>query len=760
MKKQSVLILFTLLFSLFTQAQQAHIRGFVYDKENGEPIIFTNVILKELMIGKATDINGFYELSKVKPGTYTLMCWSIGYDTAKSTVILYAGRITTQNLYLKSRKLELDEIEIRGDRQKVKENINISTNVITQKELKQLPTFGGEPDLVQYLQVLPGVNFSGDQGGQLYMRGGPPVMNKVLMDGMIIYNPFHSIGLFSVFDADIIKNADVSSGGFNAQYGGRISGVIDVSTREGNKKRFAGKIAVNPITAKILLEGPINKFTEGGGSSSYIFSYKTSYLDKTGKVLYSYADPVYGLPYSFNDLYAKYSNISPNGSRVNLFGFSFDDLANFSTNHYKWKSNGFGGNLLIIPEGSTVQINANLGYSSYLMKQIEADGLPRESSINSFNASVYFSNFIGNKDDIRYGFDAVGFSTNFNYINGVGRKLEQSDYSTEVHGFIKYKKVFRRFVFEPGIRVIYYSSLSEGSFEPRLGLKYNAGSAVRLKLAAGKYSQNLMSAVSDRDVINLFYGFLSSPDKVNSETKRQTAEHLVGGIELDMGRFIEINIECFYKNFSQITNINHDKIYDDNQENQKFDYHLRADIIKETGKAYGGDARLKYERKSIYLWAVYSLTYVTRNDGLQNYVPHFDRRHNINIVLTYQTGYKKSWSFNSRWNYGSGFPFTQTQGFYELLNLQGGVSSNIINQNGNLGINYNSETNTGRLPYFHRLDLSISKKFFIREHQILTITASATNVYNRENIFYFDRVNYKRINQLPIMPTLGVNYSF
>ncbi|MDP1725747.1 MAG: TonB-dependent receptor [Bacteroidota bacterium] len=760
MKKLTVLIFFSLLFSSITQAQQAHIRGFVYDKENGEPIIFTNVILKELMIGKATDINGFYELSKVKPGTYTLMCWSIGYDTAKSTVTLYAGRITTQNLYLKSRKLELDEVEIRGDRQKVKENTNISTNVITQKELKQLPTFGGEPDLVQYLQVLPGVNFSGDQGGQLYMRGGPPVMNKVLMDGMIIYNPFHSIGLFSVFDADIIKNADVSSGGFNAQYGGRISGVIDVTTREGNKKRFAGKIAVNPITAKILLEGPINKFTEGGGSSSYIFSYKTSYLDKSGKLFYNYADPVNGLPYSFNDVYVKFSNISPNGSRVNLFGFRFDDLANFSTNKYKWNSNGFGGNILVIPEGSTVQINANLGYSGYLMKQIESDGLPRESSINSFNASVYFSNFIGNKDDIRYGFDAVGFSTNFNYINGVGRKLEQSDYTTEVHGFVKYKKVYNRFVFEPGIRIIYYSSLSEGSFEPRFGMKYNAGSAVRLKLAAGKYSQNLMSAVSDQDVINLFYGFLSSPDKVNSDSKRQTAEHVVGGIELDMGRFIEMNIECFYKNFSQITNINHAKIYDDNQDNQNIDYHLRADIIKETGNAYGGDARLKYERKSVYLWAVYSLTFVTRNDGLQNYVPHFDRRHNVNIVFTYQMGYKKSWSFNSRWNYGSGYPFTQTQGFYELLNLQGGVSSNIINQNGNLGINYNSAANTGRLPYFHRLDLSVSKKFFIREYQVLTVTASATNVYNRENIFYFDRVNYKRINQLPIMPTLGINYTF
>ncbi len=758
MKKSVFASIFGLFMSLWANAQHAEIRGFVYDKENGEPIIFTNVVIKELMIGKATDINGFYALTKMKPGSYTLLCWSLGYDTAKAQVNLTEGRITTQNLFLIRRKFELNEVEIRGDRQKAKENVNISSNIITQKELKQLPTFGGEPDLVQYLQVLPGVSFSGDQGGQLYMRGGPPVMNKVMMDGLIIYNPFHSIGLFSVFDADIIKNADVSSGGFNAQYGGRISGVIDVNTREGNKKRFSGKIAVNPITAKILLEGPISKFTENGGSSSYIFSYKTSYLDKTSKTLYNYADVANGLPYSFNDLYGKFSNISQNGSRINLFGFMFDDLANFSSSKYNWNSTGFGGNLLLIPDGSTV-INANMGYSKYLMKQIELDGLPRQSSINSFNAAINFTNYLGSKDDIKYGFDAVGFSTNFNYVNGVGRVLSQSDYTTEIHGFIKYKKVLGRFVFEPGLRGVYYSSLTEGSFEPRLGIKYNASSTVRLKFAAGKYSQNLMSAVSDQDVVNLFYGFLSSPDKVNSNYTRQKANHYVGGVEFDLGKYIEMNFECFYKVFNQITNINRDKIYDDDPEHNDKPYYLKGDVIKETGQAYGGDARLKFEKKNAYLWAVYSLTYVTRNDGIRDYVPHFDRRHNINIVFTYQMGHKKSWSINTRWNFGSGFPFTQTQGFYELLNLNGGVSSNINNQNGKLGIYY-TDINTGRLPYFHRLDLSISKKFYVKDNQIITFTASATNVYNRENIFYFDRLNYKRINQLPFMPTLGFNYTF
>ncbi|GAB1449429.1 carboxypeptidase regulatory-like domain-containing protein [Bacteroidota bacterium] len=764
MKKIYILLSLFLLVITSLNAQTGEVRGFVYDKSNGEPIIFTNVVVKELMIGKATDINGFYSINRLKPGKYTLMCWSIGYDTSKVTVEIGAGRIATHNLYLKQKNTQLGEVSIKADRQKAKENVNISTNVITQKELKQLPTFGGEPDLVQYLQVLPGVNFSGDQGGQLYVRGGPPVMNKVMMDGMIIYNPFHSIGLFSVFDADIIRNAEVSAGGFNAQYGGRISGIIDVTTREGNKKQFGGKISANPITAKVLLEGPISAFSEGGSSSSIIASYKTSYLNKTASTFYPNADPTYGLPYSFSDLYGKFSHITANGSRLNLFGFNFADNADFSTTKYNWNSSGFGGNLLVIPDGSSTIINAAFGYSNYLMKQVESDGLPRESSINGFNGSIYFTNFLG-KDEVKYGFDAVGFATDFNYLNSAGRRLEAKDYNTEVQGFVKYKKVWDRLVIEPGLRAIYYASLAESSIEPRLGMKYNASSSIRLKLAAGTYSQNLMSAVSDQDVVNLFYGFLSSPSKVNGTSsgyKRQTAEHLVAGIEFDLGRFVEVNSEVFFKNFSQITNTNRDKIYDDNERYQSKPYWERADIIKESGRAYGADFRVKYEKKRTYIWAVYSLTFVDRflqKDVLVTYFPHFDRRHNFNLVYTYQFGKQNSWSLNTRYNLGSGFPFTQTQGFFEKIPLNGGVASNYTNANGQMGIAY-TDVNSGRLPYFHRVDVSLSKKIIFGEHNVLSIIASATNLLNRENIFYFDRLNYKRINQLPIMPTLGINWSF
>lgn len=755
-------IIFSLCVSVKAQTT-GEVRGFVYDKKNGEPIIFTNVFIKELAVGKTTDINGFYAISKLKPGSYLLQCYSIGYDTASVNIVIESGKIITHNLYLNPVEIVIDEVKISADRQKAISEVKISANTITQKELKALPSFGGEPDLVQYLQVLPGVVFSGDQGGQLYIRGGSPVQNKVLLDGMTIYNPFHSIGLFSVFDADIIRSADVYAGGFNAQYGGRIGAIIDVNTREGNKARFGGKLAVNPITSKVLLEGPISKFSEGGSSSSFIVSYKTSYLDQTSKTLYNYADKN-GLPYSFNDLYGKLSYNSSNGSKINVFGFNFSDHANFVQTKYNWNSYGIGTNFLVIPEGATI-INGVVAYSNYEMQQVEQDNQPRNSSINGFNVALNFTYYLG-KDDIKYGLEMNGFSTKFNYVNNNGRLLNQDEYTTELAGFFKYKKTLGRFIVEPGIRIQGYASLGEYSFEPRIGAKWNAKSWLRFKAAGGFYTQNLLSAVSDQDVVNLFYGFLSGPDNTPEtfdgktiNSRLQKAWHTGAGVEVDLGKYSEINIEGFFKNFSQLTNINRDKIYDDVPEFQDKPERQRADYIIETGYSYGMDFRYKYEYKRFYFWLVYSLTFVDRFDGTRNYFPHFDRRHNLNIVTTYNFGKEGSWSANARWNLGSGFPFTQTQGFYPQLNLNGGISGDVLTQNGQLGIYY-TDINTGRLPTFHRLDLSLSKKIKFSERVQMTVTAAATNVYNRSNIFYFDRVRYQRVNQLPIMPTLGINLSF
>jgi hypothetical protein len=761
--------LFLMIFGISSvqgQESTGTVRGFVYDKSSGEPILFTNVFLKGTTYGASTDVNGFFSISRVPAGTYTLVSTYLGYDTAAVQVTVKPGGIINQKLFINKSSIQLKAIEVSAEKQEQLTAVKVSVETVTPKQITQIVSVGGDADIAQYLQVLPGVVFTGDQGGQLYIRGGSPVQNKVMLDGMIIYNPFHSIGLFSVFETDIIKNADVYTGGYNANHGGRISAVMDVTTRDGNQKRLSGKIGASPFMSRIVLEGPLARPKNPDKlAPTFVIAGKSSYLNRTSPVLYSYADSN-GLPFSFNDIYAKTTFKSKNGSKLSLFGFNFNDRVNFrQIADIGWNSLGLGANFVLIPEGSTSLISGTMAYSDYQAEQTEADGAPRQSGITGFNGNINITQFLGT-DEVVYGVDVVGFSTNFRFTNPGGLILSQDANTTELAAYAKYKYLTEKLVLEPGFRIHAYSSLGEVSLEPRLGAKYNVSKKLRLKFAGGVYSQNLISAQSDRDIVNLFYGFLSGPDNLprtfdgaEVTSKLQKARHAIAGAEIDLGRHLEFNVETYIKDFNQLTNINRDKIYEDIQEFADKPDFLKKDYIIERGQAYGFDFRLKYDRKRFYAWATYSWTYVDRFDGIRTYNPSFDRRHNINLVSTYTFGKDLNWELSGRWNFGSGFPFTQTQGFHPNINVDNGINTDFLSQNGGLGIVY-AEFNQGRLPTYHRLDVSVRHTYAISDRSELDFNFSISNMYNRQNIFYFDRVRFSRVNQLPILPSLGVTLSF
>lgn len=739
----------------------------MYDKETGEPVIFTNVLLKGTTKGASTDVNGYFSITKIEPGDITLQVTYFGMDTLEEKVTVTADGIETVKLYMKAAQ-EMKTVVVSAETAVKTTEVQMSNFQITPKDMQQLPTVGGEPDLAQYLQVLPGVVFTGDQGGQIYIRGGLPVHNKVLLDGMVIYNPFHSIGFFSVFDPDIIRNADVSTGGFNAEHGGRISSIMDITTRNGNNRRFSGKVAVNPFLSRVLLEGPLKKASDDSeGSSSFIFSGKHSYLNTTSQALYTYAD-TNGLPFNFTDLYGKMSFNASNGSKFNVFGFHFRDNVNYrAVSDYDWRTSGFGSNFVLIPSNSPVLISGEFAFSNYGVTLQEKDQAPDSSSVSGFNLGLDFTYFLG-RDELKYGIELNGFSTDFTFFNSVGRKISQQDFTTEIAGYFKYRLTRDKIVIEPSFRLHYYASLATFSPEPRLGIKFNATKKLRFKYAGGLYSQNLLSANSDRDVVNLFYGFLSSPENLpdtydgQDVTHRlQKAIHNIAGFELDLSKKLSLNVEGYYILFTQLTNINRDKLFDEDAEGVP-DF-LKTDFIIEKGKSYGVDIVLKYDYRQFYFWAVYSLGRVTRDyetdQGVVTYAPHYDRRHNVNLVASYRFGEGDSWGIDARWNMGSGFPFTLTQGFYEMLDFNGDITGDYTTENGTLGIEY-GELNGGRLPYYHRLDITVKKKFILGEHAQLEANVGVTNLYNRQNIFYFDRIRYERVDQLPILPSAGISFKF
>ena len=771
--KAVLLILFVFVIPAgFLFGQDASIRGFVYEKENGEPVLFSNVYLQGTNMGGSTDINGYFSITRVPEGSYTLLVTYLGYDTIREAIQLRKGEVINKKFQLVESSVSLGTVNVTAERIEAMTETKTSVINLTPKTLKKIPSIGGQADLAQYLQVLPGVIFTGDQGGQLYIRGGSPIQNKVLLDGMIVYNPFHSIGLFSVFDTDMIRNAEVFTGGFSADYGGRISSVMDITTRDGNKNKLAGKIGASTFGAKVLLEGPIVKpKTDQSGSSSFVLSVKNSYLEQSSKTLYSYIEKD-GLPFNFLDIYGKASINASNGSKINFFGFSFDDQVNNykALSDFGWKSFGGGSDFLIIPGKSPVLIEGNLAYSSYKAKLTEQSAPERSSSINGFNMGFHFTYFLG-KDLIKYGVEILGFKTAFNFTNGVGRKIEQIENTTELAGYVRYKGSFGKLLFEPSLRLQYYASLAEISPEPRLAMKYLLTDHVRLKFAAGLYSQNLIAANSDRDVVNLFYGFLSGPDNLPAKfdgnevtSKLQKAGHLILGTEIDLTNHLNVNIEGYLKNFSQLTNLNRNKLYDEATADFSVPDRLKKDFIIEKGAAYGADVAFKYELNKIYVWAVYSLGFVNKSfeeeaGDLYTYRPHYDRRHNMNVILSYTAGALKQWELSARWNYGSGFPFTQVQGNYEYLSFNQGINYDYTTANGQLGMIY-GDLNAGELPSYHRLDLDVKKRFYFSEHSEMEINLSLTNIYNRKNVFYVDQITNEVLRQLPLMPSLGITFTF
>lgn len=752
---------------------QNTIKGILLDNEKGEAVPYAQVYLEGTNHWSSTDLNGYFLINKIPDGTYTIKVRYIGYEEYSEQVTLKHQTIT-RNIHLNRMTTRLKDVIITGNKkQERKMQTQVSVEKITALQIQQMPSIGGQADLAQYLQVLPGVNSTGDQGGQLYIRGGSMIQNLTLLDGMVVYNPFHSIGLYSIFETDVILNADVYTGGFGAEYGGRLSSVMDITTRDGNKKHHTGKIGLNTFGSSLILEGPLKKERQGSTSTvSYLLSAKNSFLSHSSKLVYPYIEG--GLPFDFTDLYGKLSINSGMGSKINFFGFRFDDRVNgyHSLADFHWLNYGAGTNFALMT-GSSSLVDGTVAYSKYEVSLDDGKPNPKYSSIGGFNVSLGITNIMG-KDKIKYGLGIEGYSTDYRYTTAYGVNRSQDENTTSFSAYVNYHANKGKWLVDPGVRFIYYASISEARLEPRLSAKYNISDNLRLKLAAGIYSQIMLDARSDHDIVNLFNGFLTGTGQLNLPTLYQgeavesciqKARHVVAGVEFDVVEHLTTNVEFYYKNFGHLISMNHNQIYDRNDPAyssggvyEKPQY-LMTDFIIEKGRAMGVDISACYDLERLYLWATYSLGYVKRIDEVQEYFPHYDRRHTVNLLATYALGEERQWELSGRWSFGSGFPFTRTLGVYEFLGFGGGINTDYTTENGSLGVYY-ADLYGGRLPTYHRLDIGAKRKFSFGKRCLLEVSASVTNVYDRNNIFYFDRLTFARVDQLPILACLGANLTF
>ena len=252
-------IVFSCLLTSDASSQSATVRGFVTDGGDGRPLEGVNVVLTNTsgeLLGSASDAEGFYIIRRIDPGAYTLRASFIGYVTYEQELTLSADEIATVTVVLNFDEANLDEVVVEGERAGGGARVSAGLQTIRPQDMELVPAPDVSADLVNYLTTLPGVVASGDRGGQLFIRGGEPTQNLVELDGMLIYQPFHIIGFYSAFPADIVRISDVYAGGFGAKYGGRLSSVIDVSSRNGNNRRFGGTFTAAPFVDAVLQNEP------------------------------------------------------------------------------------------------------------------------------------------------------------------------------------------------------------------------------------------------------------------------------------------------------------------------------------------------------------------------------------------------------------------------------------------------------------------------------------------------------------------------
>jgi len=742
------------------------VKGYVFDRETGASIPLASVAVVGTALGSITDDYGFFSIRRVPSGYRTLAIRCVGYEEEQKPVAVISGQTTNVAITLKKKSFELEAATITGARQRWERMTPIASQRMTAETMARTPSLGIQTDMAQVLQTLPGVIFTGDRGGQFYVRGGAPYHNKVLLDGMTIINPFHSIGFMSVFDTEILQSIDVFSAAYNAQYGGRVSSIMDIRTRPGNRTDFKATTSLSNIGYGVLLEGPLKPMTDSTiGSISYILSTKGSLLRMTSPVVYPWLDSI-GLPYRFNDFYGKISFMEKNGNQFDIYGIHYSDAVSHANSiSNRWTTTGGGFGFVVSPTQSNFLFINRLAMSRYAADYEDPSSTPRSTLYDNLDMTIKGIHVL-DRFELVWAAEFSSVHTQYQYVKYDEMHIRDDVYTSDAIILFQTKFLMPKWIIEPGLHLRVYSGIFTLYPEPRIKLRYNITENLSLNLAGGLFSQNLSSTTSEQDVVSIFQGYYTGIDKLQDyyRGKRifkptQQAWHAVAGLSWFDRHNLKLSAEAYVKDFYRLINSNPHQIYDYTGYDPDVPEYLSCGFIYEQGWAYGIDLLLDYSTSAYNIWCAYSFAYVTREDEYTKYVPHFDRRHNLNLLAGYRFGKHGDWTARARWQLGSGFPFTQTAGYYEEIECEDGTFILDPGSNGGLAVLY-GPVNEGRLPAYHRLDLSVNRTWKLSNGRSFEFGASIMNVYGRKNVFYFDRVTQVRVNQLPFMPTAGVIYKF
>ena len=653
MKQKLILIPFILSI---LNGQTGIISGFVTDSSSGESLIGANVFLQENGQGMATDINGYYIIQEIIPGNYTIMVSYIGFDVSRQPLSIMEDQSVKINIALVEQVVELTEVEVTAEKFQRRNNIQPSKINLSPRMMKAAPALA-EPDLFRTIQALPGVLMTSEYSTGLVIRGGNTDQNLIMLDGITVYNPSHLGGVFSNFIVDGVKEAELIKGAYNAEYGGRLSAVLNVISREGNKNEFRGKANLSLLSAQTTLEGPFYK-------GAWVLSGRRTYFDLVlPKVLPNIADNI--PPYYFYDIQSHiFSDISAK-DRISLSYYSGIDNIIFDTFGLdgRWGNNTVSahyrrvfnerlvGNFLIA--NSQFFTRFGLGGSG---------GLVSDNGIDDRTLSGDFSWFKSSESTFKFGVQQkmLGFEYINKFQDSTQFKIKTSP--VELASYVKMKYDHNNlFIIEPGVRINYYNVYPDSLYpDLRLGLKYLLTDDRYINFSVGNYHQ-FISTFQDDFNPAILDNWIAADESVAPGKSVQ----VVLGYEEYIRNIYKIQVEGYYKDLKNLLTYEEKRSTTDAEIS---DESLAEIVTPADGYAYGFELFGQKMTGKLSGWLAYTFS-VSRKimnsiyaKSEQEYYTNWDRTHAFSALGNYQ--FNKKWEMNWRLALQSGQAFTPILGYY------------------------------------------------------------------------------------------------
>ncbi|MDX9789601.1 MAG: TonB-dependent receptor [Candidatus Kapabacteria bacterium] len=751
------LLIFIVFSVLYVQVEAqsgkvgAGLSGYVRNAKTSETLVGATVFLNGTKYGGRTNKSGYFTITNIKPGKYEVNVSFLGFEKLIENIEFKAGELLRKEFELQESSIMQEEIYVEAAREVEKRQISISKVNVPVQAIKNIRV-GGESDLFRTLQYLPGVLTSSQISSGLFVRGGSPDQNLVLLDGSTVYNPTHLFGFISTFNTDAIKDVELVKGGFDAEYGGRLSAVLNITQNDGNRKEFEGVASIGVISSRVGLQGPI-------GNGSWFLSGRRTYFDLIKNLIPE--DPETPIPdFGFYDLNGKITQDIGKNDKISISGFLSNDNLEFSSFGLSLGLD-IGNRLLsgrwthIFDENlfSTVNVSYSKYFNNFAGDQSGYEFLI-DNSITDYtvkaNTEWFISDALTAKFGVESSFFTFGYLQNFTGnadttaegSSGGSTNLTTEDVHSASFAQIKWA-ITELLSIQSGLRINYWQLSDLLTYDPRLSARYRINDKIAVKAAWGMFHQNLRLASQPN------FSFFDTWLPTDNTVPASNAIHYILSIETEPIPRHTLNFDLYYKELTNVSEINTTAL-------QGRDV---ADLFFiGNASAWGGEVFIQKRFGKLNGWVGYALGFIeSRFDSINNgnpFRPKYDRTHDFKIVLNYE--------HSVDWNFGASFFFQTGQSYTGATSR---FQTRLPGQETGRGKIVPSQRFGLRLPPSHQLNLTATYNFLLAGLESKMII-DIYNVYSRRDIlvrFYNTRedVTYMEdVRLIPILPTVSLEIKF